>query len=101
MEPSIGRIVHYTLTESDAARINKRREDFMAFVKASKEYPSDGYQAHVGNAVRAGDVYPAIIVRVWATSVNLRVILDGTDDFWATSISEGEGERHWSWPPRV
>lgn len=99
--PSIGRIVHYTLSEHDADLINKRRKDFLEFVKASEEYPSDGYQAHVGNPVKGGDVYPAVIVRVWPSSVNARVILDGTDDFWACSISEGEGERSWSWPPRA
>jgi hypothetical protein len=101
--PSVGRIVHYKLIAHDAALINKRREDFRQFVKESGNYPSDGYVAHVGNPVEAGDVFPAIIIRVWeaAKSCNLQVLLDGTDTFWACSVSEGEGERNWSWPPRA
>lgn len=100
---SIGRVVHYTLSEHDAEAINKRRKDFREFVKASEAYPADGYVAHVGNEVKAGDQYPAMIVRVFqpANSCNLQVFLDGTDTFWACSVSEGEGGRHWNWPPRV
>ncbi len=100
---SIGRVVHYKLSEADATQINKRRDDFREFVKNSESYPSDGYVAHVGNAVKAGDVFPATIVRVWesAQTCNLQVLLDGTDTFWACSVGEGDTERHWIWPPRV
>jgi hypothetical protein len=101
--PSIGRIVHYALSEQDAAQINKRREDFRQFVKASGgNYPSDGYVAHMGNPVEAGDMFPGIVIRVWeaAKSCNLHVLLDGNDTFWACSVSEGDGARQWSWPPR-
>ena len=88
MKPSIGRIVHYTLSENDATAIANRRKDF---------------GVNIGNAVREGDVFPAVIVRVFeaAGSANLKVLLDGTDDFWAGSVSEGEGPRTWAWPPRV
>lgn len=103
---SIGRIVHYTLSEYDADAINKRRQDFRELLVKhmhAATYPSDGYQAHVGNDVKAGDQFPAIIVRVFeaAKSVNLKVLLDGNDDFWACSVGEGEGGRHWNWPARV
>lgn len=64
-----------------------------------------GAQIHTGNKVEAGDVYPMVIVRTWGSeptsSVNGQVLLDGTDTFWATSVSQGEGERHWAWPARV
>ena len=101
MKPSIGRIVHYTLSESDAERITKRRADFAAHVK-SDGYADTGYVAHYGNGVRAGDVFPAIIIRAWADdSVNAQVFLDGTDTFWITSHREGEGPGTWSWPPRA
>lgn len=101
-----GRIVHYTLSQQDVDLINKRRKDFQEFCRnhrAAGTYPSDGYQAHVGNEVREGDQYPAIIVRVFeaAKSANLQVLLDGNDTFWACSVGEGEGGRHWNWPPRV
>jgi hypothetical protein len=105
--PSIGRIVHYTLAEQDAAQINKRRADARNLNGAGVTLASQelGPQIHIGNPVEAGDVYPAMIVRTWGPEVHhsqqLQVFLDGNDTFWATSVSEGEGQRHWSWPPRV
>jgi hypothetical protein len=103
---SIGRIVHYTVSEQEAVQINRRRNDFRKFLKdhiAAGTYPMDGYVAHVGNDVQAGDQFPAMIVRVFeaAHSCNLQVFLDGTDTFWACSVSEGDGGRHWYWPPRA
>lgn len=110
MQPTIGRIVHYTLTPADADAINKRRADFAAF-QQTLAGPIDpghrgatGHVAHVGNHATAGAVYPAMVVQVWdatTPSANLQVVLDGTDTYWATSRSEGEGEGHWVWPPRV
>lgn len=102
---SIGRIVHYTLSEDDALQINKRRKDAKNLNAAGVTLASQelGAQIHVGNEVRAGEQYPATIVRVFeaAKSANLRVWLDGNDDLWACSVSEGAGVRHWNWPPRV
>jgi len=102
---AIGRIVHYTLSEHDAEAINKRRTDAKNVNAAGVTLASQclGAQIHVGNEVKAGEQYPATIVRVFeaAKSANLRVWLDGNDDFWACSVSEGEGGRHWNWPPRV
>lgn len=83
--PTIGRVVQYTLSEQDVAAIKKNRFD----------------SADRGNDVREGDVFPAIVVCVWQTSVQLQVFLDGTDTHWAASVSEGEGPRTWAWPPRV
>lgn len=110
MKPTIGRIVHYTLTAADADAINKRRADFAAFQRTLAG-PIDpghrgatGHVAHVGNHAQAGAVYPAMVVQVWdsnTASANLQVVLDGTDTYWATSRSEGEGEGFWAWPPRV
>lgn len=111
--PAVGRSVHYELSEQDAAAITKRRYDFQ---KSNGGKSETGFQAHVGNRVDSGDVFPATIVRVNGTephqTVNLRVILDGTDDYWATSRSErvtpdelSDGEvqtaARWFWPPRV
>lgn len=102
--PSVGRIVHYRLTEQDAEAINKRRLDFSRY-RLTESYTDTGYQAHYGNVAAAGDVYPAGIVRVWGTgetaACNLRVWLDGTDDLWALSRVQGDGDGQWSWPPRV
>lgn len=106
-KPSIGRIVHYKLNAHDAEAINRRRQD--AFNKnaagvtlASQEL---GPQIHIGNGVAAGEVYPAMIVRTWGDTpescVQLQVFLDGNDTYWATSVAHGEGERQYTWPPRV
>ncbi|SFA60744.1 hypothetical protein SAMN05444374_11612 [Rhodococcoides kroppenstedtii] len=102
MTLSIGRTVLYTLSADDAAAITKRRADFAEHRKTD-DYRDTGYVAHVGNQVREGDVFPAVVIRVWeaAGSANLHVLLDGTDTFWACSVSEGKGPRTWAWPPRV
>lgn len=105
--PTIGRIVHYTLSEQDAAAINKRRKDAWNLNAAGVTLASQelGAVIHAGNGVSAGDVYPLIITRVWGntpeSSVNGQVLLDGNDTFWATSVAYGEGERKFVWPPRV
>lgn len=101
--PSIGRIVHYMLGENDAAVINKRRDDFdkARYTDKRPEVEETGFQAHLGNRAEAGQVFPAIIVRVFGgAAANLKVLLDGSDDFWATSRSEGEGPFRWTWPQR-
>ena len=85
-QPTVGRIVHYRLSEQDAEQITNRRRDAGA----------------VGNSVRAGDTYPMVIVGVWSpTLVNGQVVLDGPDTLWVTSVTLGDGPRTWSWPPRV
>lgn len=106
--PTLGRVVLYTLTEGDAAQINKRRKDFAAFQKtifgnspAPGELGATGHVGHVGNLATVGDVCPAMVVRIWGTCCNLQVLLDGTDTFWATSRSEGDKPGSWAWPPRV
>lgn len=102
--PSVGRIVHYTLTEQDASAINKRRDDAKANLDKHRA-DADGSQVHTGNAVRAGDVYPLVITRVWGDSpdsaVNGQLMLDGNDTYWVTSTNHGEGERHFVWPTRT
>lgn len=97
MDVSLGRIVHYTLNEGDVTLINHKR---------SKTGAS-------GNSVRAGDVFPAIVARIFDGSphgcVNLQVLLDGEDSHWATSryqVEDGTTELaawqgRWSWPPRA
>lgn len=90
MQPSPGRIVHYTLSATDVASIENGRRN---------------YSGRSGNPVAEGDVLPATIVRIWSASpdpaCNLQVTLDGTDTYWATSRHEGEGPNTWAWPPRV
>lgn len=107
MQPTIGRVVHVVLTALDANAINKRRKDRALHIK-STEYVDTGYVAHVGNEVREGDVFPAIIVRVWPGGlINAQVFLDGADTYWITSRAEAPADAPsapygaWFWPPRV
>ena len=89
-QPTIGRIVHYTLNAGDVDVIRQQRA-------------AAGMTG--ANSVSVGQAYPAVIVRAWGDSptsaVNLQVLLDGPDTYWATSRTEGEGEFYWAWPPRV
>lgn len=108
MTPTLGRIVHYKLTEQDAVMINRRRDDFDAFrLGDGRGKRGTGHVAHVGNTVRGGDVFPARVVRVFPGGTedngvcNLQVDLDGTDTYWATSRIEGDEAGQWTWPPRV
>lgn len=106
--PAIGRIVHYTLTQADADAINRRRTTGPAIAErmATGHWPA-GAQAHIGNKATVGQVVPAMIVAVWPgpqLNVNLRCYLDGTDDYWATTVPwspEAEQAGSWNWPPRV
>lgn len=106
MTPSIGRIVHYALTEKDVADITRRRDDYKL-----AERPADGAQAHVGNPVAVNDVVALQITRVWPNGlVNGQAVLDGTDTLWVTSAAFTDHAEEgililepgtWIWPPRV
>ncbi|MGV4984500.1 hypothetical protein ACVB8X_13850 [Streptomyces sp. NRAIS4] len=85
-QPTPGRIVLYRLTEDDARHITQQR----------------AHNGQNGNFVRDGDRYPAIVVRTFpanpADAVNLQVLLDGPDTYWATSRRQGDEPGTWSWP---
>ena len=86
--PTVGRIVLYTISTQDVASIRDQRAR------------AGTYQ---GNDVYAGDVYPAMVIRAWGNKpdsyVNLKVMLDGYDTYWATSRKAGaeadQGFYHW------
>lgn len=79
--PSIGRIVHFEC-DASTADLMMRRPDR-------------------GNTVQAGDLLPAVIVKVWTpNSVNLKVFADGPHDEWVTSVSLGTGPRTFREPAR-
>lgn len=92
--PTIGRIVWYVLSGSDVTAINAARAVQRAAVP--------GWYA---NEALPGQVYPAMVIRPWGetpeSSVNLKVFLDGPDDYWATSrsVSEEPKEGHFHWMP--
>lgn len=94
-QPTIGRIVHYTLSEQDQQRIT-----------ANQNRPLTDGRSPLANSAQPGDVFPAVIVRVWdrnpeAPLCNLHVLLDGELTAWVTSRPEGTGPGTWVWPPRV
>ena len=48
---------------------------------------------------------PAVIVRVWNPTedgaVNLKILNDGPEDLWKTSVVRGDNPGEWNWPKRV
>jgi hypothetical protein len=108
MKPYSGASVLYKLTQYDADAINQRRGDAAAYSKMHRlstdaGHPGrTGFIAHAGNGVTEGDVFPAVIVREWneaSGTVNLQVLLDGNDTYWATSRAPGAEPGEWQWPP--
>lgn len=92
MTPTIGRIVHYTLSDLDVQRINEQRD-----MRESRQRNF--------NVSSFGEIVPLIVVRVWADEygpgipgVNGQAFLDGADSLWVTSAKEGTGAGEWSWP---
>lgn len=84
-EAYVGKHVLYTLGVGDIAEINR-------------VFPMLVNHRQVRNNVMEGDVYPAVIVRIFDSSVttsNLQVFLDGIGVYWATSRTKGDGESHW------
>jgi len=99
---SIGRIVHYVLTEQDVRDIERRR------VTNPAQSWIEGAQRHVGNPVSMGQILPMIVVVLWPNEhgpnydgINGQVLLDGNDSYWVTSIKEGAEPGTWRWPERV
>lgn len=94
---TVGRVVHYVLTKSDAEQIEEQH-------KAGNSTPHNeripGLQYAAGNSVSAGDHCAMMIVKVWNPTnglINGKVFLDGLDDFWATSRSYDENKTPGSW----
>ena len=102
MKPTIGRIVHLTLTAEMSEQINRRRTSTSSIKKRTEEdrWPI-GAQAHIGNETKEGTVVPMIITEVWSdTCINGKAILDGTDSYWVTFANQGDQPGNWFWPPR-
>ena len=109
--PTIGRIVHYRLDAEDVKAINRRRTTGSSIAQRMqygddpqfKAWPA-GAQAHIGNEVHEGDVFPMLITKVWgampSSAVNGQAFLDGTDVLWVTSVCVGDGPRTFYWPVR-
>lgn len=105
-----GRIVYYVFSEQAADEVNRRRTSGASiaermeppdiFDHVTKERWPVGAMAHIGNPVLDGDILPAMVVRVHPDdTVNLKVMLDGTDVYWARNVAmSGQlapGSWHW------
>lgn len=91
MNPSIGRIVHYRLSEQDKQRITEM-----------VNRPTASGRSPVMNPSSVGDTVAGIVVATWAESTaNLHLLLDGEATLWVTSAKEGDQPGSWSWPPRT
>lgn len=118
MEPIVpGRIVYFVFTKEQAAEVMRRRATEQAIAeRMTQAVPSadgsaqpiygwpSGAQAHLGNPIVAGTICPAMVVAVNGPSgnSNLKVMLDGTDVYWARSRDHDEaktpGTWHWMYP---
>lgn len=88
LRPTIGRIVHYRLSQYDCQRIEFNRSKY----------------GLLGNPVAAGDVVPVLVTKVWSSDlINGKAQIDGEGSFWVTSAARGVGDEPgtWFWPPRV
>jgi hypothetical protein len=80
MKPTIGRIVIYNVSDEQ------------------KRIMENSYK-NTGKSCNVQSKLPAIVVAVWSeTTVNLKVITDGNEDLWVTSVHQGDGQMEWNWP---
>lgn len=103
MYPTIGRIVHYTLTEQEATLINRRRASTESIAQRIKAglWPL-GAQAHIGEEAQAGDVLPMMVTSVFSQEVITgQVFLNGNDTLFKFNAEQGDEPGQWSWPPKV
>lgn len=106
-----GRIVYFVFDSYGADEVNRRRTTGGSIAQrikhqmVSADGPTEpqwplGAQAHVGNEVRVGDTAAAMVVAVnGPENVNLKVMLDGSDTYWATSVhyDSAKTARTWHW----
>jgi hypothetical protein len=89
MFPTVGQIVIYTLTQSDAEIITRRRTSADSVKNRLSRNPPEwpeGAQAHVGDPVAAGDQVPLVVTRANPPSVNGQAFLNGNDTLWLTGV---------------
>ena len=99
--------VMYVMRQFDADEVNGRRDNFQNHQASSSHgvHPHEhsqiwsgapGYQAHIGLTVTGGEEFAADVVAVLPSgSLELRVLLRGTDVHWLRNVPEGEGPGTW------
>ncbi|WP_439444454.1 hypothetical protein ABWU93_11405 [Xanthomonas translucens pv. translucens] len=98
-EVGIAEVVRYTLSDRDAQLINARRRTAAQIQDAIlSDAWSMGAQPHLGNPVREGDVFPAIVVRLGPEQrINAQVFLDGMDVHWVCNVPPALDATPGSW----
>jgi len=81
----LGQMVLYTLSEQDAERADRIVPRLDSSAQQNRNTP------------QAGEEYPAMILRDFGASANLKVFLDGGAgaELWVTSRAEGDGAGKW------
>ena len=96
-----GRIVYFVVDQQAELSINGRYADANSPAGVSLIVSQSVAQVHVGNRVHAGEIIPAMVTAVFGTQgiCNLKVMLDGNDTYWATSVSYNaeKAQRSWHW----
>lgn len=106
--PYLGQHVLYSLTEQDAADVNRRRGDFTAFNARHRDAapgPGDfpgrsGHVGHFGKPCAAGDLLPGEVVFIGddGTTVELQVSLRGNDLHYAEAAAMHVPSAFRPWP---
>lgn len=97
--PKTGRQILYVLSDTDVQTIMKQR-----VLSADLMNEDDRHLAAFrGNSVLAGDIVPAVIIRVWNEQsglMNGQALLDGTDSLWLLSRERDANKTPgtWHWP---
>jgi hypothetical protein len=92
VHPTVGRIVHYRMSQVDVRAVRTQlRANPTALLDQS-------------NLPQARQSYAAVVTSVTGQPghplVNLKVFLDGPFDYFAASRVEGDEAGTWCWPPR-
>ena len=108
-KPSIGRVVHYVLTDQDTQAIRAQRAGRVVDVSVN---PVRTVAVHYGRTHFVGDVVSLDITRVTGGNIiSGQARLDGNDVLWVTDVPNFEVDEDsgafeiragtWHWPPRV
>ena len=95
-----GRIVYFMFGAQSATAVNERRRDVESSTGVLFRKAKSGVVMHTGSMVFAGDILPAMVTRVRSNGVvNLKVMLDGNDTYWATEVPYDVGKHldTWHW----
>jgi hypothetical protein len=103
-----GRIVYFVFDKKAVDEVNRRRtteESVKDRMRAnSREQWPRGAQAHIGNTTTVLEIAPAIVTRVvdepdgrGPERVNLKVMLDGSDNYWVTNVSFDSNKQPGTW----